>query len=129
MRSGPDVVVLSEEDVVTVLHAAETTNTHTHTHTHGRARYKTTSADRNVIRTSHCLHDISYTHVPLAHCAMFIISLKIFLMASHCQHFYYFSLIRLFALHRAAGDETLTIQQSIGSAQTECTPPYAPAAE
>ncbi len=31
MRSGPDVVVLSKEDVVTVLHAAETTHTHTHT--------------------------------------------------------------------------------------------------
>lgn len=29
MRSGPDVVILSEEDVVTVLHTAETTNTHT----------------------------------------------------------------------------------------------------
>lgn len=27
MRSGPDVVKLSEEDVVTVLHTAETTNT------------------------------------------------------------------------------------------------------
>lgn len=29
MRSGPDVVVLSEEDVVTVLHTAETTNKET----------------------------------------------------------------------------------------------------
>lgn len=29
MRSGPDVVILSEEDVVTVLHTAETTNTQT----------------------------------------------------------------------------------------------------
>lgn len=26
MRSGPDVVILSEEDVVTVLHTAETAN-------------------------------------------------------------------------------------------------------
>lgn len=29
MRSGPDVVILSEEDVVTVLHTAETTNKET----------------------------------------------------------------------------------------------------
>lgn len=29
MRSGPDVVILSEEDVVTVLHTAETANRHT----------------------------------------------------------------------------------------------------
>lgn len=29
MRSGPDVVILSEEDVVTVLHTAETANKHT----------------------------------------------------------------------------------------------------
>lgn len=28
MRSGPDVVILPEENVVTVLHTAETTNTH-----------------------------------------------------------------------------------------------------
>lgn len=28
MRSSPDVVKLSEENVVTVLHTAETTNTH-----------------------------------------------------------------------------------------------------
>lgn len=29
MRSGPDVVILSEEDVVTVLHTAETANKRT----------------------------------------------------------------------------------------------------
>lgn len=33
MSSGPDVVILSEEDVVTVLHTAETTNKETESET------------------------------------------------------------------------------------------------
>lgn len=44
MRSGPDVVILSEEDVVTVLHTTETANKHTNC----KQKQKIQHADRRL---------------------------------------------------------------------------------
>lgn len=52
MRSGPDVVILSEEHVVTVLYTAETTNTHT----------QITKKDTKIHFKSHVISQLKIVH-------------------------------------------------------------------
>lgn len=78
MRSSPDVVILSEEDVVTVLHAAETTQVHTCPN----IKNNDESSNKHVLHTDGRLHNLLFSKI--ANHPKLSVFLFVFQQLSHC---------------------------------------------